>query len=101
MTNKNSHFLPTEKILKAAKRKMEPDAVKGVQSFAEKMVQDIITRSTLLCNHSESDVIDAAEICNVIEKNFDHTFGIRSIIAHKNRPKDSHTEKMAEISRQK
>ncbi|ORD94072.1 hypothetical protein ECANGB1_1165 [Enterospora canceri] len=100
--NRNGgHFIPSEKLSKMSKKKLEQDVIKGVQSFADKMVQDIITRATLLAKHNDTDVIDSPEVCSVIEKNFDRTFGIKATIPERNNPSDKHIEKMAEISKQK
>lgn len=100
-SNKNTHFLVHEKVNKYCKKKIDQEAIKCVQSMAEKMVQDIITRATLLAQHADTDIIDAAEICNVIDKNFDATFGIKATIPESKTPLDSYTEKVAEISKQK
>lgn len=97
----NNHFLPADKLVKACKRKIDSDAIKGIQGLAEKMVQDIITRSALLAQHAEGDVIDAAEVCNIIESNFDASFGIKANLFENKQPLDSHTEKIAEITKQK
>lgn len=89
----SNHFLPSDKISRVFKKKIDSDTIKGIQSFAEKMVQDIINRSTLLAQHADSDVIDALEICTVIDKNFDETFGIKADIPEIKTPLDEHVEK--------
>lgn len=99
--NKNNHFLPADKISRLFKRKINPEQCKLMQQFIEKITSDIITRSALLAKHADSDVIDATEVCAVIDKNFDATFGIKTAIPETRQPIDSHTEKMAEISKQK
>ena len=100
LSSKNNHLLPADKLLKIAKKRIDNETISGIQKFAEKIIQDIITRSTLLAKHAGTDIIDTAEICNVIEKNFDNTFGIKGIIPESNLPLDTHIEKMAQISKQ-
>lgn len=97
----DSHFLSPEKLQKIAGRKIEYDVAKGIQSYAEKIITDIINRSTLLSRHYEKDIIDASEISVVVEKDFDYSFGLRNILEETNTPTNEHIEKIAEISRQR
>lgn len=99
--NQDEHFLPQEKLLKATGKKIDFEVVKNIQGFSEKIITDIIYRSALLAKHKDGDVIDASEIAMVIEKNFDYSFGMRSLYSDKPLPSNEHTEKMAELSKQK
>lgn len=96
-----NHFLPSDKLQKASKRKIEPDVIKSVQNYAEKILTDIINRSSLLSKHNGKDLIDASDISVVIEKDFDYSLGLRAILEEQNLPTNEHTERIAEISRQK
>ncbi|ELA41594.1 uncharacterized protein VICG_01342 [Vittaforma corneae ATCC 50505] len=97
----DNHFLSSEKLQKITGKKAEHDVVKGIQSYAEKIITDIINRSALLSRHYEKDVIDASEISVVAEKDFGCSFGLRSILQEANAPTNEHVEKIAEISRQR
>ena len=80
---------------------MDPEVVKCMQNYAEKVITDIINRSSLLTRHTEKDVIDAAEISIIVEKDFDFSFGLRTLLEETVLPTNEHIEKVAEISRQK
>lgn len=95
------HFLPPDKLQKATGKKIDQDVVKNIQAYAEKIITDIINRSTLLARHCERDTIDASEISVVVEKDFDYSFGLRSILEEAGTPSNEHVERMAEISRQR
>ena len=85
----NNHFLSSEKLQKITGKKIEQDVVKSIQSYAEKIATDIINRSALLTRHYEKDVIDASEISVVVEKDFDYSFGLRTILEEANGPQMS------------
>lgn len=97
----DNHFLPSDKIQKASGKKLDPEVIKSTQSYAEKILIDIINRSALLSKHNDSDVIDVSEISVVVEKDFDFSFGLRNILEEQNGPANEHIERIAEISRQK
>lgn len=99
--NTETHFLPPEKLIRTAGRKMEFDVVKNIQGFSEKILTDVINRAALLARHVDSEVIDVSEIAIVIEKDFDYSFGMRSILNERNTPANEHIERLAELSRQK
>lgn len=99
--NADTHFLPPEKLMRVAGRKMEFDVVKNIQGFSEKIITDTINRAALLARHADSEVIDVSEISIVIEKDFDYSFGLRSILNEQNVPANEHIERLAELSRQK
>ncbi|ORD98026.1 hypothetical protein HERIO_125 [Hepatospora eriocheir] len=98
---RNQHFLPAEKLIKLNKKRIELDGIKGIQSFAEKIVTDIINRGSILSKHMGTDIIDSSEISKIIELNYDYTFGLREITGEEDRPAENYIEKMAEISKQK
>merc|ERR1712131_112112 len=98
-SSKNQHFVPMDKLVRISKRKMEQEAVKGIQAISEKIVNDIISRASSLCKHMELDKIDAAEISSVINRNFDSSFGMKHAHYDRNRQSEHHLEKMAEISK--
>ncbi|KAI5149674.1 transcription initiation factor TFIID subunit 12 [Enteropsectra breve] len=97
----NNHFVIPEKLAKLAKRKIDHETMLNTQSFAEKIITDIVTRSALLAKHTQNNVIDIAEISLIVEKDFDYSFGTRVILPEKNLPTNDHIERMGELSRQK
>lgn len=99
--NIENHFLPQEKLSKYTNKKIDFEVVKNLQSFSEKVLTDILNRSALLARHADKDIIDAEEISIVIEKDFDYSFGHRSIFPDRQMPTNEHIERMAELSRQK
>ncbi len=99
--NYEGHFLPPEKLVKLTKKKMDFEVVKNLQSFTEKIITDILNRASLLTRHKNSDIIEAKEISIIVEKDFDYTFGIRTIGNTSKPSSNDHVEKMAELSRQK
>ncbi len=96
-----SHFISPDKLQKASEKKIEADVVKAIQNYAEKMLTDIINRSALLAAHNGSETIDVSEISIVVEKDFDFSCRLRTILEQENNPSNEHIEKIAEISRQK
>ena len=100
MSNEN-HFLKPESLLRTVNKKMDYDVIKSTQGFVEKILNDIINRSALISRHCDSEVITSSEISIIIEKDFDYTFGLRSILPNTNPPTNEHIESMAELSRQK
>ena len=99
--NSDTHFLPQEKLTKATNKKMDYEVVKNMQGFSEKIITDIINRSALLARHADQDIIDVNEISIIIEKDFDYSFGSRTILPDRKTPSNEHIERMAELSRQK
>ena len=97
----DNHFLPQENLQKISKTKIDPEVVKCIQSYAEKVITDIINRSSLLTRHAERDMIDATDISVIVEKDFDFSFGLRNLLEESTLPTNEHIEKIAEISRQK
>lgn len=97
----DNHFLPQENLQKVSKTKLDPEVVKCIQSYAEKVITDIINRSSLLTRHADRDMIDATDISVIVEKDFDFSFGLRSLLEETTLPSNEHIEKVAEISRQK
>jgi len=96
-----NHFLPPEKLQKATGKKIDQDVVKNIQGYAEKIISDIINRAGLLARHYDKDTIDASEISVIVEKDFDYSFGLRTILEEANIPANEHIERMADISRQR
>lgn len=96
-----NHFLPAEKLIKATGKKIEQDVIKNIQAYSEKIITDIINRSALLARHYDKDTIDASEISVIVEKDFDYSFGLRSILEEATTPSNEHIERMADISRQR
>lgn len=101
MNPNDTHFLPADKLLKVTNKKMDNDVIKNTQSYAEKVIADIINRAALLTRHVEKEFIDASEISVVVEKDFDYSFGLRSIFSEANTPAEEHIDRLADISRQK
>jgi hypothetical protein len=95
------HFLPQDNLQKLSKTKIDPDVVKSMQGYAEKVITDLINRSSLLARHANKEIIDADELMIIVEKDFDYSFGNRSTMEEPNLPTDEHIEKTAEISRQR
>lgn len=98
--NIDNHFLCPKKLVKLLNKKMDRDVIKNTQLLTEKFLSDIISRSALLCKHKGRDIIDNSDICFVIEKYFDYSFGGREIQGNTRLPANEHVERMAEISRQ-
>ncbi|KAM0680250.1 hypothetical protein GINT2_001635 [Glugoides intestinalis] len=96
-----NHFLSSEKLSKSTGKKVDPDVVKGMQAYAEKAITDVLNRAALLSRHAGKDIIDASDISIVIEKDFDFSFGMRSLFDESHMPSNEHVERIAEISRQK
>lgn len=101
MNPDDSHFLPADNLLKVTKKKMDNDVIKNTQSYAEKVITDIINRSALLARHVGKDIIEPTEISIVVEKDFDFSFGLRAIFEEANQPVPEHIERLADISRQR
>lgn len=95
-----NHFLCPKKFLKVVNKKMDKEVIKNMQLLTEKFLSDIINRSALLCKHKGKEAIDNSDICFVIEKDFDYSFGAREIQESGKLPSNEHVERMAEISRQ-
>ncbi|KAI5168392.1 hypothetical protein PAEPH01_0089 [Pancytospora epiphaga] len=95
----DTHFIPAEKLAKHSKCKMDYDVTKNIQAFSEKILTDIINRSAIMTIFMGSDKITANEIAFVIEKDYDETFGIRSILKAKRQATEEHIEYKAELSR--
>ena len=96
-----NHFFPQENLQKLSKTKMDPEVVKSMQSYAEKVITDIINRAGLLAKHGNKDVIGSEEIRIIVERDFDFSYGMRTVMDEPNLPTNEHTEKTAEISRQR
>lgn len=101
MSIEDNHFLPINNLLRVTNKRMDNDVARNTQSYAEKIITDIVNRSALLARHADKDVIDASEISIVVEKDFDYSFGLRSIFEETGLPTNEHIERVAEISRQK
>jgi len=101
MNSEDSHFLPADNLLKITNKKMDNEVIRNTQSYAEKVITDIINRSALLSRHVDKDVIEPTEISIVVEKDFDFSFGLRNIFEETNQPTGEHIERMAEISKQR
>jgi hypothetical protein len=95
----DDHFLIPERLMRLTEKKMDKDVVKNIQTFTDKILNDILNRAALLSRHIESDTVGAEEISIVIEKNFDYSFGQRILFPSSHLPTDKHTGSMAEISK--
>ncbi|KAF7684338.1 Transcription initiation factor TFIID subunit 12 [Astathelohania contejeani] len=102
MSDNEKHFMPKTKLKKLnPSYRIDQDVLAILQQFSEKFIGDIINRTHLITKHRGADTMTADDIMFTIEKEFDYSFGNRSIITQKKPPTIEHVEKMIDINKQK
>lgn len=105
MLPKETIITPRDKlqnmISDVTKQPFDREVINRLQQFSRKFINDVMTRSALLAEHKNLNIITSEEIFHVVEKEFDYSFGDRDILNANKHPAVEHIDKMAELSRHK
>lgn len=80
---------------------MEYEVLRAMQLFGEKIVTDIINRSSVLARFVGTNMITKNEVALVIERDYDYSFKGRTNFKDKHPINPDHVSYMAELSRQR
>ncbi|KAI4291202.1 hypothetical protein PAPHI01_0476 [Pancytospora philotis] len=97
--NAETHFLSSEKLSGVTKRKIDPEVARSVQLFTEKIVADIVNRSSVVARFLGTNMITGSEVALVIERDYDYTFKGHIYFDGKHPANPEHISYMAELSR--